>query len=193
MSKSKGNLIYADDLVGYFGVDAVRYFLLHEMPFASDGTITYEIMIERINSDLANILGNLVNRTVSMVGRYFDGVIPTPKKADSELDHSLIDLALATPKRVLEKMDELRVADAIDEIFTLLRRSNKYIDETMPWTLSKTPEGKERLGTVLYNLLEAIRVCAVLLKPFLPDTAKSMLEQIGAGEADFESLSSFGG
>lgn len=192
MSKSKGNVLYADDLVDLFGVDAVRYYVLHEMPFASDGTLTYELLIERINSDLANILGNLVNRTVAMQKKYFDGVIQAPT-APAELDRELIDCALTTLARMDKKMDELRVADAIDELFTLLRRSNKYIDETAPWTLAKDPAQHERLGTVLYNLLECIRFAAVLIEPFLPATARKMLAQLGNPDDSFESLQSFGG
>ena len=170
MSKSKGNVIYADDLVNLFGVDAVRYYLLHEIPFASDGTLTYELLMERINSDLANILGNLVNRTIAMSHKYSKGILSDHAVA-GEFDQELIDLCLATPAKVEAKMDELRVADAIDEIFALLRRANKYIDETMPWALAKDEALHGRLDTVLYNLLESIRVAATLLHPFLPETA----------------------
>lgn len=192
MSKSKGNVIYADDLVELFGVDAIRYFVLHEMPFASDGTLTYELIIERINSDLANILGNLVNRTVTMTNKYFDGeVLP---QADLEpIDDELIKLAVETSVKVEKKMDELRVSDAIDEIFALLRRSNKYIDETQPWILGKDESKKARLGTVLYNLLESIRIAAVLLEPFLPETSQKILRQLNTERKDWESLQSFDG
>jgi len=192
MSKSRGNVVYADDLVNYFGVDAVRYYVLHEMPFANDGTLTYELLIERINSDLANILGNLVNRTVSMTNKYFDGEIIKPSEYE-EIDHELINLALSTPKKVEAKMDELKVADAIDEIFTLLRRSNKYVDETQPWILGKDEGKKERLGTVLYNLLESIRIAAVLLEPFLPETANKIFAQINTDKKDWESIQKFDG
>ncbi len=192
MSKSKGNVIYADDLISYFSVDAVRYYVLHEMPFASDGTITYELMIERVNSDLANILGNLVNRTIAMSERYFGGKVQSPSEPE-EIDSELRALALDTPKRVEAKMEELRIADAIDEIFALLRRSNKYIDETAPWILAKDPAKQGRLGTVLYNLLESIRIAAVLLEPFLPETAQSIYKQLGTKAVSFESLSSFDG
>ena len=192
MSKSKGNVIYADDLVDLFGVDAVRYFVLHEMPFSSDGTLTYELLIERINSDLANILGNLVNRTVTMTNKYFGGEIIAPTDHEP-IDDELINLALDTPVRVEKKMDELRVSDAIDEIFTLLRRSNKYVDETQPWVLGKDENKKARLGTVLYNLLESIRIAAVLLEPFLPETAEKILKQINADKTDWESLEHFNG
>lgn len=192
MSKSKGNVLYADDLVRHFSVDAVRYFTLHEMPFAADGTITYELMIERINSDLANILGNLLNRTVSMTHQYFGGIIPTPAE-EEPLDRELKELALLAPVRVQEKMDELRVADAIDEVFTLLRRANKYVDETTPWVLGRSDESRGRLGTVLYNLLESLRISAILLSSFLPETAEKMLSQLGRPASTFESLSSFGG
>lgn len=192
MSKSKGNIIYADDLVKYFGVDAVRYFALHEMPFAQDGTITWELVMERINSDLANVLGNLVNRTITMVNKYFDGVVEKPD-VQEPVDQALIQLALETPKKVEQKMDELRVADAIGEVFTLLRRSNKYIDETMPWVLGKDPEKRSRLATVLYNLLEAIRFSAVLLQPFLPETAEKMFKQLNSTKTGWETLAHFNG
>ena len=191
MSKSLGNVIYADDLVELFGVDAVRYFVLHEMPFASDGIMTYELIIERINSELANILGNLVNRTIAMQGKYFGGTVQAPT-APEALDEELKAVALAMPGKVEGKMNELKVADAIDEIFVLLRRANKYIDETMPWALAKDEEKKERLGTVLYNLLESIRFAAVALEPYLPDTSAKILKQIKCENGGLESLQSFG-
>ena len=191
MSKSLGNVIYADDLVELFGVDAVRYFVLHEMPFASDGIMTYELIIERINTELANILGNLVNRTIAMNNKYFDGVVQAPTANDA-LDEELKAVALAMPGKVEAKMNELKVADAIDEIFVLLRRANKYIDETMPWALAKDEDKKERLGTVLYNLLEAIRFAAIALEPYLPDTSAKILAQIKCANGGLESLQSFG-
>ncbi len=191
MSKSKGNMIYADDLVELFGVDAVRYFVLHEMPFASDGIMTYELIIERVNTELANILGNLVNRTVAMNNKYFDGVIQTPNTPEA-LDEELKAIALAMPGKVEAKMNELKVADAIDEIFVLLRRANKYIDETMPWALAKSEETRQRLGTVLYNLLEAIRFAAIALEPYLPDTSRRILAQLNVENGGLESLQSFG-
>ncbi len=191
MSKSKGNVVYADDLAEAFGVDAVRYFMLHEMPFASDGTFTYELLIERINSDLANILGNLVNRTLAMCIKYSDGFVNNPGCA-GEYDSDLISLCLATPAKVEAKMSELRVADAIDEIFTLLRRANKYIDETSPWVLGKSPESKARLETVLYNLLETIRFAATLISPFLPGTGSKIFRQLGIEPSSWESLNAFG-
>ena len=168
MSKSKGNAIYADELVHYFGVDAVRYFVLHEMPFAQDGTITWDLVVERINSDLANVLGNLVNRTISMQNKYFNGVISNPLEQE-DIDKELIALALDTPKRVEKKMETLHVGEAIDEIFTLLKRCNKYIDETTPWVLGKDEAKKDRLATVLYNLLECIRFSAVLLSSYMKE------------------------
>lgn len=192
MSKSKGNVIYADDLVDLFGVDAVRYFVLHEIPFANDGTLTYELLIERINSDLANILGNLVNRTITMTNKYFDGNILAQSELE-EIDEELIKLALETPLKVEKKMDELKVSDAIDDIFTLLRRSNKYIDETQPWVLGKDENKKARLATVLYNLLESIRIAAVLLEPFLPETAQKIFKQLNTNKQDWESLQHFNG
>ena len=191
MSKSKGNMIYADDLVELFGVDAVRYFVLHEMPFAADGIMTYDLIIERINSELANILGNLVNRTVAMNNKYFGGEIQQPNTPDA-IDEELKAVALAMPGKVAAKMDELKVADAIDEIFVLLRRANKYIDETAPWALAKDEATKPRLGTVLYNLLESIRFAAIALESFLPDTAKRILEQINCENGGLESLNAFG-
>ncbi len=191
MSKSKGNVIYADDLVNLFGVDAVRYIMLHEMPFANDGVVTYETMVERINTDLANILGNLVNRTITMSNKYFGGLVTNPESSEA-IDDELINLALSTPRNVQAKMDELRVTEAIDCILTLLRRSNKYIDETTPWILGKDEAKKDRLSTVLYNLLESIRISAILLKPFLPETSDKILAQLNTGKRDYESLSSFG-
>ncbi len=191
MSKSLGNVIYADDLVKLFGVDAVRYFVLHEMPFAADGIMTYELIIERINSELANILGNLVNRTIAMNNKYFDGIVQQPV-APEALDEELKAIALAMPGKVENKMNELKVADAIDEIFVLLRRANKYIDETAPWALAKDEANRPRLGTVLYNLLESIRFAAVALEPFLPDTAAKILAQLQTANGGLESLASFG-
>lgn len=191
MSKSKGNVIYADDLVKLFGVDAVRYLMLHEMPFAQDGTLTYDIMVERINSDLANILGNLVNRTLAMTNKYNGGLVSNPK-VSGEFDQDLIDLALSTPKKVSEHMDRLRVQDSIDDIFDLLKRCNKYIDETAPWTLAKDEANKDRLNTVLYNLLESIRISAVLLEAYIPDTSKAILDQLNTQKRDFESIIEFG-
>lgn len=192
MSKSKGNVMYADDLVSLFGLDEIRYYLLHEIPFANDGTITYDLIIERINSDLANILGNLVNRTISMVEKYFDGVVPN-NDTKEEIDNDLINLALKTPILVKEHMDELKVASAIDDIFDLLRRCNKYIDETTPWILAKEETSKNRLGTVLYNLLESIRIATVLLSAFLPDTSSKIFYQLNTFETSFESTKSFDG
>lgn len=192
MSKSKGNVIYAEDLVGYFGVDAVRYYLLKEMPFAQDGNMTYEHMIGKINSDLANNLGNLVNRTITMVDKYFGGVVAEPLVKEA-IDEELINLALETPGKVEAKMNEYRVAEALDEVITLLKRSNKYIDETQPWVLAKDETGKARLATVLYNLLESIRIASVLLMPFIPDTAAEIQRQINATRNDWNSIKSFDG
>lgn len=193
MSKSKGNVIYADDLVNFFGVDAVRFFVLHEMPFENDGVITWELMVERINSELANTLGNLVNRTVSMVNKYFGGVVTNTNNSGSEnFDDELIELAKTTADRVIKKMEDYRIADAITEIFTLFKRCNKYIDETMPWVLAKNEADHDRLNTVLYNLVEGIYIGATLLEPFMPDTTKKILTQINAEERDFETLETFG-
>ena len=191
MSKSLGNVIYADDLVELFGVDAVRYFVLHEIPFAADGIMTYELIIERVNAELANILGNLVNRTVAMNNKYFGGTIQVPA-APEALDEELKTVALAMPGKVEAKMNELKVADAIDEVFTLLRRANKYIDETAPWALAKDESTHARLGTVLYNLLESIRFAAISLKPFLPETADRILAQLNTEDGGLESLKTFG-
>ena len=191
MSKSKGNVIYADDLANLFGVDAVRYFVLHEMPFENDGTITWELMVERMNSDLANTLGNLVNRTISMSNKYFDGVVSN-KGVDEEVDDDFKKVILDTPVKVAEKMDKLRVADAITEIFTLFKKCNKYIDETMPWALAKEEDKQDRLATVLYNLIEGITIGASLLEPFMPETSKKILAQINAQPRAFEDMTEFG-
>ena len=191
MSKSKGNVIYADDLVNYFGVDAVRYFVLHEMPFDNDGSITWELMVERMNSDLANILGNLVNRTISMNNKYFGGVISNPG-VNEPVDDDLKAVALAMHEKVDAKMEKLRVADAITEVFTLLRRCNKYIDETEPWKLAKDETKQDRLATVLYNLMEGIRMAAVALAAYLPDTSAKILDMLGTQERDYLKLDQFG-
>ena len=196
MSKSKGNVIYAEDLVDFFGVDAVRYFVLHEMPFENDGVITWELMVERLNSDLANTLGNLVNRTISMSNKYFDGVISNRgESADAEqkaYDDDLKAVVTDTYKRVLRKMDDLRVADAISEIFTTFKRCNKYIDETTPWVLAKDEAKKDRLSTVLYNLVESIVIGASLLEPFMPDTAAKIAAQLNTKLRSFDDIEKFG-
>ena len=192
MSKSKGNVIYADDLVDMFGVDAVRYFVLHEMPFENDGVITWELMVERMNSDLANTLGNLVNRTISMTNKYLGGVAEDKGVAEP-VDDDLKAVILAAPKKVEEKMDKLRVADAITEVFTIFKRCNKYIDETEPWILGKDEAKKDRLSTVLYNLLESITIGASLLEAFMPDTTDRILAQIGATKRPLEDMDHFGG
>ncbi len=191
MSKSKGNVIYADDLVGIFGVDAVRYFVLHEIPFDNDGIITWELLVERINSDLANTLGNLVNRTISMSNKYFGGVVNNTNVKEA-VDDELIALTLETPKKVVVKMDELRIADAISEIFTLFKRCNKYIDETMPWALAKEEDKKARLETVLYNLVESISVGASLLESFMPETAAKILAQLNGKKYELDEMTTYG-
>ena len=191
MSKSKGNVIYADELVDFFGVDAVRYFVLHEMPFDNDGVITWELMVERLNSELANTLGNLVNRTISMSNKYFGGVVENKGVAEP-VDEDLKSFILSIPGKVDAKMDKLRVADAITEVFTLFKRCNKYIDETMPWALAKDETKQDRLATVLYNLVEGICMGATLLQSFMPDTAARILAQLNAKERTLEDLKTFG-
>jgi len=191
MSKSKGNVLYADDLAGFFGVDAVRYFVLHEMPFENDGVISWELMVERINSDLANTLGNLVNRTISMSNKYFQGIV-SDKGAAEPVDEELKAVALTLPKKVAEKMEELRVADAISEIFTLFKRCNKYIDETMPWVLAKEEAKQDRLATVLYHLVESIRIGATLLEPFMPETANKILGQLQTEKCGLDEMDTYG-
>jgi len=185
MSKSKGNVIYADDLVDEFGVDAVRYYFLHEIPFASDGVFTRDLLIERINGDLANILGNLVQRTISMGNKYFDGKVSSKNVSDT-MDLEFIKNINELESNVTKKMDELQISDAITEIFNVLRASNKYIDETTPWVLAKDETKKDRLETVIYNLLESIRVCGLLLEAFLPDTSSKILEQINSNDKELE-------
>ena len=191
MSKSKGNVLYADELVDFFGVDAVRYFVLHEMPFENDGVITWELMVERLNSELANTLGNLVNRTVSMSNKYFGGVV-TNTGVEEDVDDDLKATVLGTLTKTTEKMDQLRVADALTEIFALFKRCNKYIDETMPWALAKDPEKKDRLATVLYNLVESISYGAALLESFMPATSKKILAQLNAKPRTIDQMTEFG-
>ena len=190
ISKSKGNVIYADDLVEKYGVDAVRYYVLHEIPFANDGMITYDLLEERYNSDLANILGNLVNRTISMNKKYFNNVVVSSEKTE-DIDKDLITTVLSAKQKVEKCMEDLKVADAIDEVFNIFRRCNKYIDETTPWLLAKE-ENSERLKKVIYNLLESIRIGAVLLQSFLPDTAKRIFEQLNTDKTSYDSIDEFG-
>ena len=191
MSKSKGNVIYADDLVDFFGVDAVRYFVLHEMPFENDGVITWELMVERLNSDLANTLGNLVNRTISMSNKYFNGVV-TKTGVEEDVDADLKAVVTGTRAKVAAKMEDLRVADSITEIFNLFKRCNKYIDETMPWALAKDEEKKDRLAEVLYNLVESITIGASLLESFMPETTEKILAQLNGEKRSYEELDQFG-
>lgn len=191
MSKSKGNVLYADELVEFFGVDAVRYFVLHEMPFDNDGVITWELMVERMNSDLANTLGNLVNRTISMSNKYFGGVVENTG-VEEEVDADLKATALALREKTVKKMTDLRVADAMTEVFALFKRCNKYIDETMPWVLAKDEAKKPRLATVLYNLVESICIGATLLEPFMPETSKKILVQLNAKERTMDEMDTFG-
>ena len=188
MSKSKGNVIYADDLVNEFGVDAIRYYLLHEIPYQQDGSLTYDLLIERINSDLANVLGNLVNRTISMVNKYFDGKVSNKNVLDT-YDNELISMIQNLDSRIEKKMDNLEIGASLDEIFDVLRRSNKYIDEAEPWVLAKDESKKDRLETVLYNLLEAIRVCGIFLSPYLPDTSEKIKTQINNSRSELTYLS----
>ncbi len=192
MSKSKGNVLYADTLVDFFGVDAVRYFVLHEMPFENDGVITWELMVERLNSDLANTLGNLVNRTISMSNKYFGGVVEN-KNVCEDVDADLKAVVTSTKDKVVGKMNELRVADAMTEIFNLFKRCNKYIDETMPWALAKDEDKKDRLATVLYNLVEGITIGAILLESFMPETSEKVLAQLSSEKRDLDALAEFGG
>ena len=191
MSKSKGNVLYADELVDFFGVDAVRYFVLHEMPFENDGVITWELMVERLNSELANTLGNLVNRTISMSNKYFGGVVEN-KNVTEPVDEDMKAFVLAAPGKVAAKMEKLRVADAMTEVFSLFKRLNKYIDETMPWALAKEEDKQDRLATVLYNLVEGITIGAARLEAFMPETTERILAQLNAEKRSFESLDTFG-
>ena len=191
MSKSKGNIVYVDDLVNEFGVDAVRYYMLHEMPFSSDGTFTRELLVDSINSNLANVLGNLVNRTIGMINKYFDGIVEN-KNITEEVDNDLINLVLSSRDIVDDKMNNLRVADSLDAIFDIFRKCNKYIDETMPWVLAKDEKCLNRLSTVLYNLVESIRFGAVLLQAYMPDTSEKIFNQLNTNIKSFDSLDKFG-
>ena len=191
MSKSRGNIVYADDLVNEYGVDAVRYYMIHEMPFASDGTFTYDLLIESINANLANVLGNLVNRTIGMVNKYFDGVV-IKTGAVEDIDNDLKELVMNTKTLVDKRMDELRVADSLDVLFEIFRRCNKYIDETMPWVLAKDESKQDRLNEVLYNLVEAIRIGTVMLQAYLPDTSAKIFEQLNTNYISFDTLDKFG-
>ena len=191
MSKSKGNIVYADDLVSKYGVDAVRYYMIHEMPIASDGTFTFELLINSINTNLANNLGNLVNRTIGMINKYFDGVVVN-KNVNEDIDKDLKDIVLSAKDRVNEKMDNLRIADSLDEVFEIFKRCNKYIDETTPWILAKDESKLDRLSTVMYNLIESIRIGAVLLQAYLPDTASSIFSQINTDITSYDTIGEFG-
>ena len=191
MSKSKGNVIYADDLVQEFGVDAVRYYFLHEIPFANDGVFSRELFINVFNADLVNTLGNLVNRTINMNNKYFEGIIQDNSYKE-DIDNDLINVVTSLNQRVVKNMDELRVGDAISEIFDVLKKCNKYIDDTMPWSLAKDEANKGRLGTILYNLLESIRICSVYLSAYLPETAEKIFKQLNTDVKDIASTLEFG-
>jgi len=191
MSKSKGNIVYADDLVNKYGVDAIRFYMIHEMPFASDGVYTEELLIDSINTNLANVLGNLVNRTIGMVNKYFDGLVVN-KDVSEEVDNDLIQNVLGLKDIVNNQIDKLRIADSLESIMNVYRRCNKYIDETMPWVLVKDEEKRDRLSTVLYNLVESIRITTVFLQAYLPDTAKSIFMQINTDITGYDSTDSFG-
>ena len=192
MSKSKGNIVYADDLVEKYGVDAVRFYMIHEIPYASDGSYTEDLLIDAVNTNLANVIGNLVNRTIGMANKYFDGIISN-KNATEEIDNELIDLVLSTKDKVEDNIDKFRIADSLENVLDIYRRCNKYIDETMPWVLAKDETKRDRLSTVLYNIVESIRIATIYLSAYLPDTANSIFEQINADLRSYDSVSSFGG
>ena len=192
MSKSKGNIVYADDLVSQYGVDAVRFYMIHEMPYASDGTYTEDLLIDAVNTNLANVIGNLVNRTIGMANKYFDGVIENRNVSD-DIDKELIDLVLSTKVKVEENIDKFRIADSLENVLDIYRRCNKYIDETMPWVLAKDETKKDRLATVLYNIVESIRIATVYLSAYLPETADSIFNQINTDLREMNSVDNFGG
>ena len=192
MSKSKGNIVYADDLVEKYGVDAVRFYMIHEMPYASDGTYTEDLLIDAVNTNLANVVGNLVNRTIGMANKYFDGVIEN-KNVVEDIDNELIELVLSMKGKVEENIDKFRIADSMENVLDIYRRCNKYIDETMPWVLAKDETKKDRLATVLYNIVESIRIATVYLSCYLPDTAESIFNQINTELREYDSVSKFGG
>ena len=192
MSKSKGNIVYADDLVEKYGVDAVRFYMIHEIPYASDGSYTEDLLIDAVNTNLANVIGNLVNRTIGMANKYFEGIISN-KNATEEIDNELIDLVLSTKDKVEDNIDKFRIADSLENVLDIYRRCNKYIDETMPWVLAKDETKRDRLSTVLYNIVESIRIATIYLSAYLPDTANSIFEQINADLRSYDSVSSFGG
>ena len=192
MSKSKGNIVYADDLVEKYGVDAVRFYMIHEIPYASDGSYTEDLLIDAVNTNLANVIGNLVNRTIGMANKYFDGIIIN-KNITEEIDNELIDLVLSTKDKVEDNIDKFRIADSLENVLDIYRRCNKYIDETMPWVLAKDETKRDRLSTVLYNIVESIRIATIYLSAYLPDTANSIFEQINADLRSYDSVSSFGG
>ncbi len=191
MSKSKGNIVYADDLVNKFGVDAIRFYMIHEMPFGSDGVYTEELLVDTINSNLANVVGNLINRTIGMVNKYFDGIV-TNTRASEEKDKELIDFVLSLKEKIDDNISKFRIADSLENLIDAYRRCNKYIDETTPWILAKDETKRDRLNTVIYNLVEAIRIITVYLEAYLPDTAESIFRQINTDIKDYDSVSEFG-
>ena len=192
MSKSKGNIVYADDLVEKYGVDAVRFYMIHEMPYASDGTYTEDLLIDAVNTNLANVVGNLVNRTIGMANKYFDGIVSN-KDVVEDIDADLIDVVISAKDKIEDNMDKFRIADSLENVLEIYRRCNKYIDETMPWVLAKDESKKDRLATVLYNIVESIRIASVYLKCYLPETAESIFNQINTELRDYDSVDSFGG